>query len=48
MSQKTIVFESPDRLISLEWSDDGQVLVQDENDSYWWLNPFNGQMVEKQ
>jgi WD40 repeat protein len=47
MSQKTVVLEDPNRPLTLEWADNGMVLVEDENMKDWWLNPRNGQMTER-
>lgn len=47
LSQKVLVREDPNRPTTLEWFDNGMVLVQGENSFYWWLNPLNGQMTER-
>ena len=47
LSQKVLILEDPNRLITLESAGNGLVLVQDENRLYWWLNPINGQMTER-
>ena len=47
LSQKVLVVEDYKRPKTLEWNNDGMVLVQDENRVYWRLNPFTGQMTEK-
>jgi hypothetical protein len=47
LSQEALVLEDPNRPITLEWAQNGLVLVQDENNLYWWLNPINGQMSER-
>ena len=47
LSQKVLVREDSNRPATLEWFDNGMVLVQDENGLYRWLNPLNGQMTER-
>ena len=47
LTQRVLVFEDPNRPITLAWPDNGLALVQDENSLYWWLNPVNGQMTER-
>lgn len=47
LSQKVLVFEDYTRPKTLEWNNDGMVLVRDENRVYWWLNLLTGQMTEK-